>query len=316
MRRFLCLMILPVFLGSCGGPAMKREAPTPAQSQPVAILIERAIDGPMIGQSLRAPSALVSDHRGDSYLCDEGNNRIIKFDTAMKPVVDRGGFGNQPGLFNRPRAITIDNQLNLWICDAGNRRLVRLDGRLNFVDEIPYSDETDPLKYGEPSGIAVTNYGALWVADLERDRVAAFDNVGQFEKFVGDFGAGGGQLREPEGIATDHDDNFYVCDGGNRRVMVYDQYGSDQQALTDDEMILPVAVLMGRGRTVWVLDKLANRFFCFDAEGRNLVVGGIRLIGPGAEDVVPAGFSRPTDSTMVISDAANARLLLCKLIYK
>ncbi len=319
MRRVVVLVILMIWGSGCGAPASKKISTTTAQSSPnqlSAILIERFLDAPVMGQVLRNPSAIVTDFRGETYLCDEGNNRIIKFDTLMRPIIDRGGFGRQPGLFNRPRAMAIDNQLNLWICDAGNRRLVRMDGRLNFVDEIPFTDDEDAFKFGEPSGIAVTNFGSLWVSDLERDRVAVFDNVGQFEKFVGDFGAGGGPLLDPEGCATDEDDRFYVCDGGNARVMVYDDYGTDLQRLTDDEMILPISVLLDTRRTAWVLDKLANRVFCFDRDGRNIAPGGIRLIGKGNEDVVPGGFSRLTDSTMVISDVANGRLVLCKLIFE
>jgi DNA-binding beta-propeller fold protein YncE len=316
MKRLLVILSLVILILGCGSSMVKRPPRTETAPRiPVALLIERTISGVIGGVPLKTPSAIVTDFRGDSYLCDEGNNRIIKFDTAMQRITDRGGFGNQPGLFNRPRAMAIDNQLNLWICDAGNRRLVRLDGQLNFVDEVPFTDDTDPLKFGEPSGIAVTSYGSLWVADLERDQAVVFDNVGQFEKFVGDFGASGGQLKDPQGVATDGD-NFYVCDGGNSRVMVYDQYGSDLQRLTDDEMILPVAVALDRFGVAWVLDKAGNRVFCFDIEGRNLAPGGVQLVGRSTESMVPAGISCLSDSTMLLSDAANGQLFLCKLIFK
>lgn len=316
MRRVLALSLLAAMLLSCGSSSVRRKSPELPARIPAAVVVEREIAGPVSGQPLRNPSALVTDFRGDTYLCDQGNNRIIKFNPAMRPVLDRGGFGSQPGLFNDPRAIAVDNQLNVWVCDAGNRRLVRLDGELNFVDEISFTSTDDPLKFGVPSGIAATTYGSLWVSDIERDRVAVFDNVGQFEKFVGDFGAGGGPVRDPEGATVLDDELFYICDAGNHRVISYDSYGTDLRVMTDDQMIRPIAVALDRRQSLWVLDQLSRRLFCFDRDGANLAEGGLELIGGDMGTAVPSGLTILSDSTALISDSQAGRLLFCKLIFK
>jgi DNA-binding beta-propeller fold protein YncE len=316
MRRILVLSLLAAALLGCGSSSIKKTTRELPARIPVAVVVEREVAGAVSGQLLQHPSAMATDFRGDTYLCDEGNNRIVKFNATLQPIVDRGGFGSQPGLFNAPRAIAVDNQLNVWVCDAGNRRLVRLDGELNFVDEIGFTSTDDPLQFGVPSGIAVTTYGSLWVSDIERDRVAVFDNVGQFEKFVGDFGAGGGPVRDPEGATVSDDELFYVCDAGNHRVMAYDSYGTDLRSMTDGQMIRPIAVTLDRRQSLWVLDQVSRRLFCFDREGANLAEGGLELIGNDLGAAVLSGLTILTDSTALISDSDAGRLLYCKLIFK
>ena len=316
MKRALTFALLAATILGCGTSRSKRSSIDLPTRFPAAVVVEREITTLASGQPLRTPTAMATDFRGETYLCDQGNDRIVKYNSALQPIIDRGGFGSQPGLFNDPRAITVDNQLNVWVCDGGNRRLVRLDSDLNYVDEIRFTSTDDPMMFGVPSGIAATSYGSLWVCDLERDRVAIFDNVGQFEKFVGDFGAGGGPVRDPEGAAALDDDRFYICDAGNRRVMVYDSYGTDIMSLSDDQMRYPVAVALDRRQTAWVLDQTSGRIFCFDRSGVNLVEGGMDVIGRDAMRGTLSGLAILTDSTALLSDSQADRLLLCKLIFK
>ena len=177
----------------CGSARKKDTGPELPSKLPLAVFLDKEISGTILGEELREPFGLAVDHRGSLYVTDAGNNRIIRFDPDLKPRLEIGGYGRQPGLFDQPNFIVVDNNLNLLVSDAGNQRLTRYDSRLNYVDEINLVDDEALLKYGISSGMAVTDYGEVWMSDRQNNRIAVFDNAGRFDRFIGDFGYSGGQ---------------------------------------------------------------------------------------------------------------------------
>ena len=75
-------------------------------------------------------------------------------------------------------------------------------------------------------GAAVDPTGALvFVADINADRVQAFNANGAFAFKFGTSGKGDGQLNTPCGLAVNAT-NVFVCDYGNRRIEVFDLTGN------------------------------------------------------------------------------------------
>ncbi len=316
MRPISILLIsMAAGLVSCGAPALKQAVVLPDRGLPSALVEDQEISGVVLELSLKQPSGVAADQSGDIYILDAGNNRIIKFNPSLKPIADRGGFGNQPGQFNQPKFITVDNVLSVLISDAGNRRIVRLDAELNFTDQYVMHDDDDPLKYGAPSGVAATKYGAIWIVDRDKNRLVILDNVGSFDKFAADYGAKGGELDRAEKLIADDDDNFYVCDPGNARIAVYDSYGTFSKSIKDPAMIYPVAASFDARGFLWVLDQSSLRVFCFSPDGVKITERGLELFG------LPSPLTLPTDLTILpndrilISDAGDNRLIICRIIY-
>jgi DNA-binding beta-propeller fold protein YncE len=131
--------------------------------------VESEIHGPILGDALDEPTGLAVDFNGFLYVIDAGENRLIKFDSQLRPIDETGGYGTQLGLFSNPSFVTLDRDLNLLVSDESNRRIVRFNSRLEFVDEISFQDPGDALKLGYPSGLAVTDYGELWVSGASID---------------------------------------------------------------------------------------------------------------------------------------------------
>lgn len=281
---------------------------------PIALLVEREIDGAVMGQRLKNPAGIAVDAAGSVYVVDSGNDRLIKFKANFDPIVETAGFGTQSGLLNRPSFVTIDNELNLWVSDEDNRRLSRFDGQLNYVDEIPYYDSDNPLRFGFPSGIAVTDYGEMWVADWENSYITVFDNQGRFERLVGDFGYSGGQLANPEKIVIDDNDNFIVADGGNQRLVVYDGYGNFSRELMLKNLEYPVSLAVS-GENYWVLDGVAGKIILIDAEGKVLFTCGPVLIGSKRSLREPTDIVLLENNRLLVSDSGNNRLLVCRILY-
>jgi sugar lactone lactonase YvrE len=197
------------------------------------------------------------------------------------------------------------------VIDEGNRRICRLDSRLQYTDELSFSDPDNPLKFGAPGGAAVDRSGNIWISDRDNNRVAVFTLVQQFDRFVGEFGYGGGGLSSPSKIVIDRQGSHLVCDVGNRRIAIYDEYGNYSRALEDPDFREPAGVAVDDNDRVWVIDRITARIFVFAPTGNRLLVveptlPGLRLPISSPADIAVFG------DRIFISDSGNDRVLVCR----
>lgn len=280
---------------------------------PAAVVVERIIEGSVLGVKLSKPWGLATTDDGRLFVTDNGNHRLIEFDSNLQPARDIGGFGSAEGFFNRPTFIAIDQSLNIVVTDEGNRRLCRFNSQLLFVESISVFDEDDPLKFGYPSGVALTTYGETWVGDRDNDRIAVFNNVGSFDRFVGDFGYSGGQVISPEAIRLAPRDFFLVCDAGNGRLVLYDEYGNYERELIDDYLKYPISAAP-TGSGWWVIDGSTGRIVLITGRGEVLY----EIVGQPMGTALP--LSQPSDIALLphdrlaIADTGNDRILICKIV--
>ncbi|MDD5425283.1 MAG: NHL repeat-containing protein [candidate division Zixibacteria bacterium] len=286
------------------------------RSQPLALIVEKVISGYMLGQTLRYPVGLAVDYYGKIYVCDAGNNRLLRLADSLVVEREAGGLGSLEGLFNRPSYIAVDNGLNVVVSDVGNSRLCRHDKDMHFVEAIKLLDPDDPLKFGEPSGLALTDYGEIWMCDSEKNRIAVFNNIGQFSRFVGDFGYSGGQLLHPQKIIRNSRNNFIVCDADNRRLVFYDHYGNFVREIKNRDFSYPVAVVTDKSDNLWVLDGATGTVFYMDEKGNTRFQFAAVL--PGAQTAMknPSDLVFLKDGRLLISDSGNNRLLVCRILVE
>jgi DNA-binding beta-propeller fold protein YncE len=251
---------------------------------------------------------------GSVVVVDRETNRLILFDSDLQPVRQVGGFGYGTSMFNGPTFVAWDSQLNLVVSDENNRRVVRYNRRFDYVDEVSLYDPEEPLEFRFPSGVAVNSYGELWVADRDANRIIVINNVGEFDRFVGDFGYTEGQLSSPEKIVIDERDQATVCDAGNARIMRYDQYGNAQAPLVDEIFVYPIACALD-GKRLWVLDQESG-IVCFDYRGRLLFESSLQLIGDSRPLKAPSDIVLLGNDRLLISDTGNHRLVVCRAIYE
>lgn len=317
MKKYAAIYLLIIISSSHFGCRPKNniiEQPI-SQVKPFAIVVDKVIKGKILGSSLDEPFGLAKDINGDIFLTDSKNNRIIRFDKNLKPKYDIGGFGRQAGLLSRPTFLTYDNSLNLLVADELNRRIVRYNAQLNFVEEIKFDNDIEALDFGLPSGVSFTNYGEMWVSDRENHQIALFNNVGQFDRILGDYGYTGGQLSSPEKIFKDSYNNFVVCDAGNRRLMFYDQYGNHIKEITNDLFEYPISAAISKD-IIWVLDGISGVLFCLNKKGTLILKFGPTLLGDSLPLKEPSDILLLDDEHLLISDTGNDRLLLCRIIQE
>lgn len=164
--------------------------------------------GTIVKDGFDKPASIGCDKRGNFFVCDSGNHRVVMYNQERVPVVV---FGQRdfsiaelldPPLadsLNVPAASFYSDELEqLFVADKGNNRVLMYTG--------PFPEGTTGLAakrvYGQES-------------KMETNIVNAPDMA------VGPFGLNG-----PEGVSVDDEKRLFVSDTSNHRILIFDA-GSD-----------------------------------------------------------------------------------------
>lgn len=175
------------------------------------------------------PSDVLVAPNGDIFVADGhgvgGNNRIIKFDSSGRFLLQWGTTGEADGEFRDPHALAMDSQGRLFVGDRGNSRIQIFDQAGNHI--------ATWKQFGRPSGLFIDDDDILYSTDSEsntrrnpgvkrgiyigsaRDgRVTAF--IPDPEPDPDNSGTSGG-----EGVAVDAEGNVYSAEVGPETVRKY-----------------------------------------------------------------------------------------------
>ncbi len=312
--RFLLLFLLCF---ACAFPGVKRykgESQLASRGQVKGLRPIRIIGEKKLGSSsLYLPTGIALDLFGNLFIADTGNDRVVKCDPEGRFLGETGGFGWEPGEFNRPTYIATDNGLNVYVVDAQNRRIQRLDRNLNFLSVIEIKGEEELFGFGLPEGIALTSSGEILISDIEADHIIKLNNFFEYERTFGGFGNIQGGLRDPRGIFFAQDGDLYVADSGNDRVAVFDVFGNFLKSFGEKTLKNPSAVAVGQDQMVYVANTGKNSLTIFDRDG-NLI-----LEYPGSPSET-FDLSRPTDlklggeDELFVVDSGKGRILVFQLL--
>ncbi len=144
---------------------------------------------------LNLPSAIAFDEKGNLWVTDSLNNRVLEFsypfftDESATLVIGQDSFTtNLAGItndsLNTPYGITFDKSGNLWVTDGNNARVLEYTrpfsngmaaslvlGQTNFAG---MHMGTSASMLAEPYDVKVDGQGNLWVADTSNNRVLEF----------------------------------------------------------------------------------------------------------------------------------------------
>lgn len=164
--------------------------------------------------------------------------------------------------------------------DSTAGRAERLPFALVAADSVRWPDGA-----AAPAGVAVDDFGRVYVSDAARHRLVRFDADGAYLGQAGALGSGEGRMRRPGSVATFGTLSVAVLDRENRRVLSYDLFGrllGVLVAFEDDALeseigrVDPVAMASDRGGAMYVADAERDRVLVFDFSGRLLrTLGGI-----------------------------------------
>lgn len=226
-------------------------------------------------------------------------------------LANRGGAAASNVTLNEPRGVAIDPVSGrLFVADTLNSRVLSWQtpesftngknadlvlGQVNFNLNLcnRSANAMDPPARNtlcEPRSVAVDSAGRLYVADFGNDRVLRFDppivssmNAAQVFGQAGNFTTTNGAMNPPptadnlgnaEGVAVDGEDNLFITDLFNSRVLGFNQPALPGQDTTADAVIGQADFMSGmanRGGNPGSKTLQRPETCCLDADG-NLYV--------------------------------------------
>jgi DNA-binding beta-propeller fold protein YncE len=191
----------------------------------------------------------------DIWVCDQRENKIIRFDSNGKPNLrvtknvrrpmdvaigkdgsayvimskkstifkyDKNGKfleaigGTGKGSMIYPTTITVSNDF-IYITDYAGKRILKLDIKGEFVAEFCSKGEQEPLM--GPSCLHTDNDGNMYVLDLGEIPIVILSPDGKLISKIGEFGEGKGQFLYPTGILAKSNEDIYVLDNTKNTIL-------------------------------------------------------------------------------------------------
>lgn len=197
--------------------------------------------GPATEGQLSGSNHLVVDRDGTIYIADAGNHRIRRVTTdgviSTWAGTGDGGHGGDGGpaieaQLNHPSAIAMDGEGSLFIADFSNHRIRKITAAgvittIAGTGDPKYNGDGIPAteaNIGEPTGVAVSRDGYVYVSDQVNDRIRVVTPGGTIYTVAGTGERGytgdGGPAHEaliniPDILCTDGEGNVYFPDHQN-----------------------------------------------------------------------------------------------------
>jgi tetratricopeptide (TPR) repeat protein len=197
MLKILALTVILLFMSSqvvLAGPSFHsynydsvlRPVPSPAGYAAENVL--GAADLGLTG--LSNPSDLFYTKKGEIFLVDTGNHRLIVLDRGLKVkrIIDKFTNKGKEDRFNEPHGVFVTEEDRIYVADTQNGRIVILnqDGSLKGILGEPESDVLPPSFEYKPQKLIVDKGGRIFVvAESMVEGLIQLNSDGVFNKFFG-----------------------------------------------------------------------------------------------------------------------------------
>ncbi|MDC0199950.1 6-bladed beta-propeller, partial [Candidatus Nitrosopelagicus sp.] len=194
------------------------------------------------------------------FVTDNKNHNIQKFDLDGKFISKWGGFGTDNGFFKSPRGITVSDDKFIYVVDSGNSRIQKFTFDGEYISQFGQSGKRGG-NFITPVDIAI-NSDKIYVTDSNQSKIIIFDLEGNFKKIFNN-SVGGYQIY-PEGIVFDQENNFYIVDYRNNRIIQYNEFGVPlsmfgQMGTNDGNFKFPKDVAVSNDGYLFVTDTQGHR---------------------------------------------------------
>jgi len=194
------------------------------------------------------------------FVVDNKNHNVQKFTLDGEFISKWGGFGNDNGFFKSPMGIVVSDDAFIYIVDSGNARIQKFTFDGQYVTSFGQSGKHDG-GFIMPTDIAI-NSDKIYVTDPNQSKIIVFDLKGNFKKILDN--SVGGYPVYPRGIVFDEENNFYVADYRNNRIIQYNEFGVSlsifgQMGSSDSNFKFPIDVAISNDGYLYVTDSLGNR---------------------------------------------------------
>jgi DNA-binding beta-propeller fold protein YncE len=235
--------------------------------------------GSILGLEEPSSCAILAD--GSMFVLEALPGRLTHYDAAGAVIGRFGELESGARQLLDPGDVELF-QGELFVADSGNHRICVFDTAGKPLRSFG-AFGAGPGQLNDPRGLDVTA-GHLAVADARNDRVQLFDLAGKHLRSVGKHGHGEGEFNQPVDVCFDADQNVYVIDADNHRVVKLDAKGAFVSAWGDfgpfpGLFIAPSAIDFQGGR-LYVTDMDNSRIQVFDTGGGLQYEWGMHALRP------------------------------------
>ncbi len=169
------------------------------------------------------PAGLWMGADGKLYVADQGNNRIVKWDTGglVGTLVAGGnGVGDSINQFNSPNGVWGDGTGGVFVADRNNNRVMHWAyDSVKGIKVAGFATTSDSM-LNAPAAVCYSAAGAIYVADMYNNRIQKWTPGVGVVTVAGGNGAGAAanQLHNPSAVFVDASGNVYIADSYNNRI--------------------------------------------------------------------------------------------------
>lgn len=170
------------------------------------------------GESLQmwGPRDIEIGPNGNVFVSDTGRTMIRVFSKDGKHIREWGFKGTKSGQLSEPVGLAFDNQGLLVIADCGNRRIQYFSDDGDFIKE--FSVDAWENFYSEPY-IDIDSQNRIYLSDSDQDTILIYSGSGRLLTNLGISNEGIAYFKKPKGLAVDDEQDIYISDSENNRVV-------------------------------------------------------------------------------------------------
>lgn len=172
------------------------------------------------------PTGLSIDTKGNIWIADTHQNRILVLDPNGTEVMSFGEYGIGDGQFLYPTDIAFGIDGEVYVSEyGGNDRISVFDTEGTYIRSIGHHSE-DTHGFRRPQSIAIDpKNGHLYVADSGNHRIVVLKPNGEIVNIISTVGRNEGEVLYPYGILLDSQNTFIVSEYGNNRLQQFSLSG-------------------------------------------------------------------------------------------
>jgi len=181
-------------------------------------------------------------------------------EAQLVPLFSITGADIVPKL-NHPVDVFVDEKHDeVYIIDRGNRRVVIFD--INGFYQYQFAT---PAKLGRPSGLVINDRDEILLAI--GGKIACFDFRGRFLEYVKFNGLPDSEKVYPTRLKIDSNNNYYVLDTKQKRVLVFDTDWNFKLAIAHESLPKVKKMMKGKEQEEPMVKSLSISDICVDDEG-------------------------------------------------
>lgn len=262
------------------------------------------------------PSDVAIGSKGNIYLVDGVNNRIVVTNGEGKPQFTFGKSGTNPGEFRNPLGIDISKDGRIFIADTGNHRIQVFNQQGAFLYLFPV--KTSPgEKPADPVDVLVLDRKKyLYVSDNDNHKIKVHTHDGAFVFEWGGFGEERGRFRYPGILAVNEYNQIFVVDVLNTRIQKFDPDGNfiaeiGSWGVSPGGLFKPKGVAIDKAGRVYISDSFMECIQIFTDLGG--FVGVVCENGTKREFTTPVGVAFDAKNRMHVVEMRANRIRILKV---